>query len=360
MAETVRVWHFDGQVARRRSVMLVADGARFTLTEDDAAEGNGPWAFADLVAREPVGGQRVFGMKRHAGWSITLAEDPPAAIAYQLPPLIRYGGLIDRLGLWPMAALFAVIAALSLYLLAQTPSLVAKLVPPAVERRLGDAMIGDFGGRLCTDPAGEAAIDALKARLGPAYADSDISVANIAMNNAITLPGGRIILFNGLLKDAKSPDEIAGVLGHELGHVANRDVLESLLRQLGLSVLLGGLDGNISGYTNMVLSTAYSRSAESRADDFAIAALKQSKISTRDTAAFFRRLGGKSPADKSGAASVLAYVSSHPVSSLRAERFARAATGSAGDTPALDAEQWAALKSICKGAKPESRTIMGF
>lgn len=358
MSDTVRVWHYDGQVARRRDAVLSADGPRFVLIDGDAT--SAPYAFADLVAREPVGGQRVFGLKRAPGWSITLADEPPPAITYQLPPLQRYGGVIDRAGLWPMVALFAVIAAGALYLLSQTPSVVAKLVPPALERQLGDAMIGDFGGRLCTDPAGEAAIAALKARLGPAYADSDIGVANIAMNNAITLPGGRIILFNGLLRDATSPDEIAGVLGHELGHVANRDVLESLLRQLGLSVLLGGLDGNIGGYTNMVLSTAYSRSAETRADDFAIAALKQSSISTRSTAAFFRRLSGKTPLDKSAAASVLAYVSSHPVSAVRAERFEAAANGITGNRPALDAEQWLALKTICKGEKPASRTIFGM
>jgi predicted Zn-dependent protease len=299
-------------------------------------------------------------MKRAPGWAITLADDPPAPIAYQLPPLVRYGSIIDRLGLWPMAALFAAIAAGAIYVLSQTPSVVAKLVPPAIERQLGEAMIGDFGGRFCTDPAGEAAIEALKARLGPAYSDADIRVANIAMNNAITLPGGRIVLFSGLLKDAASPDEVAGVLGHELGHVANRDVLESLLRQLGLSVLLGGLDGNIGGYTNMLLSTAYSRSAETRADDFAIAALKQSGISTKATAAFFRRLEDKTPGSKSGAASMLAYVSSHPVSAVRAQRFDNATAGSTGVRPALDAEQWAALKAICKGAKPASQTIIGF
>lgn len=358
MSETVRVWHYDGHVARRREVALIADGNRFVLAEGDAT--TGPFAFADLVAREPVGGQRVFGLKRAPGWSITLAEEAPPAITYQLPPLQRYGGLIDRAGLWPMVVLFAVIAGVALYLLAQTPSVVAKLVPPALERQLGNAMIGDFGGRLCTDPAGEAAIEALKARLGPAYAESEIGVANIAANNAITLPGGRIIIFNGLLRDATSPDEVAGVLGHELGHVANRDVLESLLRQLGLSVLLGGLDGNIGGYTNMVLSTAYSRSAETRADDFAIAALKQSGISTKPTAAFFRRLGSKDPLNKSTAASVLAYVSSHPVSAVRADRFEAAAAGSTGTRPALDADQWAALKSICKDAKPASKTIIGF
>ncbi|WP_341873239.1 M48 family metalloprotease [Sphingobium fuliginis] len=54
------------------------------------------------------------------------------------------------------------------------------------------------------------------------------------------MAGGRIILFDGLVQQAKSADEVAGVLGHELGHVRHRDTMTGLIRQLGLSVVLGG------------------------------------------------------------------------------------------------------------------------
>ena len=42
------------------------------------------------------------------------------------------------------------------------------------------------------------------------------------MVNAVALPGGRIILFQGLIDKAKSADEVAGVLAHELGHLRRR------------------------------------------------------------------------------------------------------------------------------------------
>jgi Zn-dependent protease with chaperone function len=41
--------------------------------------------------------------------------------------------------------------------------------------------------------------------------------------NAFALPGGKVYLFDGLLAKAENPDEIAGVLAHELGHLKHRD-----------------------------------------------------------------------------------------------------------------------------------------
>lgn len=368
MIEPIRVWHYDGQIAVRREPQLIDDGAMFRLVEGDWTSDS--VAYADLVPRDPIGGQPSYGLKKLPGWKIGFFSPPPAGLLDRLPKPRTYGGLIDRFGLWPAAAVCGVLAASALFVVAQTPSLVAKLVPPAVERQLGDAMVGDFGNRACTNEPGRAALAMLTDRLGVRGQQgvrdrrgidaSDIIVVNIPINNAVTLPGGRIILFNGLVQDAKSPDEIAGVLGHELGHVAHRDVLESLLRQLGLSVVLGGLDGNIGGYTNMLLSTAYSRSAESRADEFAIETLNQHRISPAPTAGFFRRLEGEKPGPKGSAATLLAYVSSHPVSSQRAERFAQAAKRQKDYRPALDPGQWAALRSICTGSKADPRSMFGF
>lgn len=358
MPDEIRVWHYDGQTATRREPVLIDEGTTFRLIAD--AWTSEPVAYTDLVPRDPIGGLPTYGQKQTAGWKIGFFVEPPAWLIQQLPPPRRYGGLIDRIGLWPAAAAFAVVGALAVFLVVQSPTVLARLIPPEIERRLGDAMIGDFGGQGCTRPDGVAAIEALKNRLGPEFQDSNISVANIAVNNAVTLPGGRIVLFNGLVKDARSPDELAGIIGHELGHVAHRDVLASLLRQLGLSALLGGLDGNIGGYTNLLLSTAYSRDAETKADQFAIATLNRHAISPAPTAGFFRRLERKTPGLRGSGAQMLAYISSHPVSTARAAQFEAAATGRQNYRPALAPGQWAALRSICDGKKPGRTTIFGF
>src|SRR5262249_39612566 len=91
--------------------------------------------------------------------------------------------------------------------------------------------------------------------------------------NAITLPGGHIYVFNGLLTKAKSIDEVAGVLGHEIGHVAHRDGTKSVMEAAGLSLLFGMLIGDFGGgavsvVAKEVVQNAYSRPTEAAADDF--------------------------------------------------------------------------------------------
>ena len=340
------VWHFDGESAVRHHRLFVVDGASFRLDDGDML--GEPVPLADLVARDPLDGRAVYGLKKRPGWKIGFEGDVPHELFSALPSAGRYGGIIDRVGLWPAVAVFAIIAAVTVYVFLQVPAAVAKIVPPAVERQLGDAMAGDFGKRLCGGREGQEALARLSNRLGALPGEVDIQVANIPLVNAVTLPGGRIIIFDGLLKGAQSPDEVAGVVAHELGHVAHRDVLETLLRQLGLSVLLGGLDGNIGGYTNALLATAYSRGAESRADDYAIDTLNRSNISPLDTAAFFKRLGGSEPKNAQVSA-VLGYLSSHPVSASRSARFIAGARGQHDYSPAMDPADWASLKAICAG-----------
>src|SRR4029077_5483171 len=48
--------------------------------------------------------------------------------------------------------------------------------------------------------------------------------------NAIALPGGRVYVFEGLIDKAETPDELAGVIAHEMGHIAHRDGVRSVMQ----------------------------------------------------------------------------------------------------------------------------------
>ena len=157
-------------------------------------------------------------------------------------------------------------------------------------RSLGDAMVRDLDRQYCHTPAGDAALRALAAKMGAGVAVRSVEVADFPLVNAITLPGGRIIIFDGLLQQAQSADEVAGVLGHEMGHVEHRDTLKAMIRQMGLKVVMGGFDGKVGNYVNGVLNLSYSRSAESEADQASVVSLKRANINPSDTAAFFTRL----------------------------------------------------------------------
>lgn len=338
------VWHYDGLSALRQEMRLVVAGDGFALEDGENREG--PWPLADLQALPGVNGDAVFGLKGRRGWRIGFAQAVPPELATRLARPPRYGRIIDRIGLWPAAAVFAVLAVIAVTLVLRTPSAVARLVPRSYERQLGTLMVGDLGDRACRSPQGQAALQQIVERIDPGDRALSVNVVHQSMVNAVTLPGGTIVVFDQLLAEAHSPEEVAGVLAHEIGHVEHRDVMESLIRQAGLSVLLGGLNGSVGNYTNLILSTTYTRGAEERADGYALDALATAQVSPLPLAEFFRRLSGSGEAGRAGR--IMGYLSTHPMSADRAQRFRAAAAQHHGDRPILDKDQWAALQNICR------------
>jgi Zn-dependent protease with chaperone function len=346
------VWHYDGVSALRHARAFVLDGDQFRLSNGEHH------ALTDLEPRDAIGGDAVYGLRGRLGWRIGFTGGIPAELAPHLPRQVRYGRLIDRYGLWPSMAIFALLATITVVIFLRTPRLVARAVPPSVERQLGDLMVGDLGGRTCDGEGGSEALAAIVERIDAQDAAIDVRVVNLPIVNAVTLPGGRIVVFDGLVRAAKSPDELAGVIGHEIGHVRHRDVMESLLRQLGLSVLLGGPDGNVGGYTNALLASSYSRTAEAEADKTAIEMLRTARISPLPTAAFFTRLGGKQGDGR--LVRTINYLQSHPVSSDRAKAFTDSAKGQSGYRTTLDPTQWRALRQICLTDKTVEKPAFRF
>lgn len=341
----VRVWHYDGSSAIRHEAELVPEGDGFRLAQPDGAGYHHRWA--DLVAAGEKDGAQTFGLKDRRGWRIGFHDAVPQEIARLLPKGQRFGPLIDRIGLWPATGAFIAMSVAAIFVAVKTPDWLAPLVPASVEQRLGDAMVGDFGGRVCNGPGGQKALDALVARIEPSAANLKVRIVNIDMVNAVALPGGNVMIFRGLLQQAQSPDELAGVVGHEIGHVRNRDVMQSLLRQMGLTVLLGGANSNVGGSINALVASTYSREAESKADLYSIKAMQRAAVSPIDTAAFFARLAAAEKALGKGQAA-LGYLSSHPMSAAREKAFRQSATKGKSYAPVINAEQWRAIVDSCK------------
>lgn len=350
-----RLWHYDGVTAVRRSVLLRRSGDGFLLEEPESGWTGAPVHWSDLTVIGAEGGRSAYGHSAIPGWRMGFSGEAPTEIAAHLPKGERYGRWIDRFGLWPAAGVFTVVAALVVWGALEAPAAIAPLVPLAWENRMGDSMVGDFGGRFCHTPTGDAALRALVEQIDPDHEAREIALANIPMVNAVTLPGGRIILFDGLIQQASSPDEVAGVLGHELGHVRHRDTMTGLIRQLGLSAVLGGAGGNAGGYLNGVLALSYGREAEAAADGVAIDQMRRASISPAATSTFFERLGGK---QEGAEARAMTWLSSHPLSTDRRRRFAAAVRPGGGYRPALSQADWKALRASC-AADPKVAKFWG-
>jgi Zn-dependent protease with chaperone function len=205
-----------------------------------------------------------------------------------------------------------------------------------------------FPGAPCTAQDGRAALGKLVTELQSAARlpiVPDPVVLRSPVPNAFALPGGRVYILAALLNRAQSPDELAGVLAHEFGHVSHRDGLRRLIRDGGTAFLVGLLFGDVSGAgaalfaTRSLLSAAYARDIEAGADGFAITVMHRLGRPTAPLGNLLQRLGG--PGDMG-----LSLLQDHPLTPDRVRRLDQEDAAPTGPD-LLDPVEWQALRRIC-------------
>ena len=160
--------------------------------------------------------------------------------------------------------------------------------------------------------------------------------------NAFATLGGHIYVFDGLLKQAKSAEELAGVLAHEIEHVRNRHIVQGVAVNLftlgALKVALPGDHQSGSQLAYFLLSLKFSRQQEYEADEAGLRRLQTARVDAAGFRQFFAR-AEKMPSPPQ-------ILSNHPANETRAELAARFR-----DYPVesiMDQKQWAILGAICE------------
>lgn len=358
--------YFDGVSARPREVWVSFGNRSLVIVGEDGIA-IAHWALDGLSARSDRGDQ-VLQVAPDAASDERLAISDAtmiAALRRVCPRLYRRPA--DRRGIgkaafWGVAAVAAVLV-IVFVILPRLAGQLAYAIPPESEQKLGDQVVGQIQTVLgvngpdpgfCTGPEGLEALAAMEARLdagaGLPY-ELRIAVMDHGMVNAFAVPGGRIVLFRGLIEAAASPEEVAGVLAHEIGHVVHRDPTVAVLRSAGTAGILGMLVGDVFGAaivvaaTETVMNASYAQEAERRADRTGLEILARAELPSRPFAGFFRRMAERYGDDLG----ILGYVASHPALGERAERAEAADTvGEARFVPVLDDTEWVALRQICR------------
>ena len=171
-----------------------------------------------------------------------------------------------------------------------------------------------------------------------------VELLKLDLVNAVALPGGRVLVFEGLLHQVRSPDALAGVIGHEIGHVRLHHVMQAVLRQYGISLLLGGYRSNVTNALGQMTALRFSRDAETEADAWSRMRLDSANVSPAPTAGFLASLEPETAEDQSGMA---AYLASHPDPLARALPFRAAFDPARAYRPALDRNGFAAIVNAC-------------
>jgi len=370
---------FDGVTSARREVAVALAPLGVQIRSADGtllAE----WAYADIgTFSAPAGVVRLGLAKSPVLARLDIRDAELAAALTQHAGAIERGGVTSRrtqlrVVAWSLGAAVSLIL-VAVYGIPALATQLAPLVPIPLELRLGTSvdrqvrMILDQGRRdrpfeCAGEPAARAAFDKLVGKLETAAAlpfPLNAKVIRMDAANAFALPGGHVYVFQGLIDKARSPDELAGVIAHEMGHVAHRDGMRTIMQAAGLSFVFGMLLGDFGGggaaiiAVRTVLQSAYTRDVEAAADAYGATLVAKIGGDPRALGAILLRIAGTGgPFAK--------FLLDHPEAKDRAaaiDAFAgpRAPKGDPdgveGRTALLDASEWTALKRICAtGARP--------
>lgn len=215
---------------------------------------------------------------------------------------------------------------------------VASKVPGEWEQKLGDTAFAQvsLGSKFITDEAVKKQLELLAAPLLAAVPQDrykfKLHIIENATLNAFALPGGNVAFHTGLLLAADTPEEVLGVLAHELSHVTEQHGMRGIVEGLGLYAIVTTFFGDVSGVAAILVNNApflltqkFSRDHEREADEQGFRYLEAAKLNPRGLITFFEKmrreeekLKEKLPGGE--ALDALSFLSTHPAT---AERMAR-------------------------------------
>jgi Zn-dependent protease with chaperone function len=370
MSTTGRANYFDGVTSARHDVTVTLGVSALQIHSTDGrllAE----WPYGELEAIAAPRGLMRIGRVDNAVLARLDVRDPNLAAAIDdLSIPIDRSGLTERRSrrkvvFWSLAATLSLLL-VAIYGVPEIASRLTPIVPYTAEIKLGAAVDAQVRSALdknhegarfvcgtdTAESAGRAAFDKMFATLERAAGQPiplRIAVVRSEEANAVTLPGGIIYVFHGLIDKAESADEVAGVIAHELGHVAHRDGTRTVLQQGAMSFLFGMLLGDFVGggavilAAKTILQTSYSRDVEAAADTYAVDLMKAVEADPRALGTILTRIAGSSHTP-------LKFLLDHPETKDRVNAIDSRA-GSGPVKPLLAPSEWGDMRRICSGSR---------
>jgi predicted Zn-dependent protease len=357
----------DGLTSTVHAVRLYYEAGTLVIRGEDGTE-LGRWLAADLFAAPSRKDEVRLGAERQpAGARVVVRGREDVARVLATLPVLHHkrrqqAGREIRVAVTATVALAAVIVAY-LYGVPLLAGRIVALVPPDWEQSLGEtvarqmeASLDDSGVLQVCDPDPDSLANRAIARFGAAALDGsgspfdlDIKVVKSDIPNAFALPGGQVYFFSALLEQAQTQDEFAGVLAHEVGHVAYRHGMEQLFASAGTGALIGFILGDLTGISvaaglgATIIDARFSRDAERQADSFAARVAERMDFNPAGLADLINRVGADDEF-----ARALALLSTHPLTDDRKtalEILSRQRP--TGLEPPFSAAEWQAIRTMC-------------
>ncbi len=224
-----------------------------------------------------------------------------------------------------LTAALGVLLIVAVFVIAKSVDWAVRLVPHKTEAQAFEALprsLDALGFEGKPGPRQDQVADLLD-RLASHWPDSPYTFRLLeiwgAEPNALALPGGLILVTTGLLNRVDSENELALVLGHELGHFRHRHHLRHLGRGLVYGLLLSAITGSGVGldhasFGSDLTARSFDRDAELTADRFGLRLVAAEYGHVAGSQDFFRGMLEKDPSSPIGE-----YLATHPASQDRIE-----------------------------------------
>lgn len=292
----------------------------------------------------PIDALHVSERMRHAIRKVTFPDDAYLEIqdAHAFDTLLaatghRESAVVRMQQSWrgavaAFAATAVVLVLAYLYGLPLAAETVARMLPASTEQTISRGMLSFLDRRLLEPsklpPARQAAIAAHFRSLAAPQAEApDYTIVFRKSRigpNAFALPSGEIVLTDELIALMDNDEQIAGILAHELGHLHERHLMRRIVQSSAIgaaaTAVFGDASAIVANIPTLLLDLKYSRDAERKADDYAIAMMKKNGIPLTQLISGFEKL--QAAAGNGDALSP--YLSSHPPTDERIARIRQA------------------------------------
>jgi predicted Zn-dependent protease len=377
MADSWTAHYLDGRTAARHriTITLTPEGLRLVLPSGET----NTWFYHQI--RQTQGAYSGEPLRLECGAEAVVLPTPAllTAIHKTAPTMVQHfhnPSWRKTRTRWTFCAALGVLLMVAGLYQWGIPSLAAvatPYVPLAWEDQVGRQVIEHLApeSRQCHDPDRMRKLDQVVQTLTKTQPASPyrirLSVVDAPEINAFAAPGGQVVILRGLLEKTDSPEQLAGVLAHELQHIYQRHTTRAILEQTATTLLLTAVSGDLSGGlawgvegARMMGSLQYSRTHETEADVKGFHMLQAASLDPAAMMAFYRIMQN----DAAVHAGPPDFLSTHPD---MAERLARLIS-LAGPPPAngvtlLPGENWRDIRTLCRlraDSRPEPVSLDGL
>lgn len=257
------------------------------------------------------------------------------------------------MAIWTISGVVAVLGILFWLARGGLVDIVMASLPPEVDQSVGESLFAESKADACSHRELTLAVERITARLEYAADDPPFKIRVVVTKspqvNAFALPGGFLTVTAGLLEESESPDEIAAIMGHEIGHALERHGMRRIVREVGMSALLSIVAGDpgtaqtIATKGSEMLGLAFDRGQETASDRIGLQLMARAGYDPDRAPDFFRRLAAK----ESLADQALALLSTHPASAARVQDLEQLAASVERGPAAPSVDNWMEIRDGC-------------